>query len=151
MFLRWLGDQKGESIYGRLVQTSRTGIANVEDKSGETFPPLFGDFTTALYTDSLPGIPRNQIHTRLRFTSRNFRQIFKRFADLDQTGSTPQFPLNPLFFNAGASVTGSLTTGSMVYYRLRGGDGNVAIRFSRADQSVFSADDQMQVGIFRLP
>jgi hypothetical protein len=151
MFLRWLGDQKGESIYGRLVQTGRTGTANVEEKSQETFASLFGDFASAIYTDSLPGIPRSQIPMRLRYTSRNFRQIFKRFADLDATGRTPSFPLNPLFFTAGASVSGSMTTGSMVYYRLRGGDGNVSIRFSRADQSVFSPDDQMQIGIFRLP
>jgi hypothetical protein len=151
MFLRWLGDQKGESIYGRLVQTSRTGIANVEEQSGETFPSLFGDFTTAIYTDSLPGIPRNQIPTRLRFTSRNLRQIFKRFADLDQTDRTPQFPLNPVLFSVGESVTGSLTPGSMVYYRLRGAEGNVAIRFARPDQSVFLPGDQVQLGIFRLP
>ena len=75
-------DQKGESIYGRLVQTGRTGVANVEDKANETFSSLFGDFATAVYTDSLPGIERSRVPARLRLTSRNLRQIFKRLTGI---------------------------------------------------------------------
>src|SRR4029434_4510563 len=66
LFLRWLGDQKGESIYGRLVQTSRTGVGNVEDKANETFAGLFGDFTPAVFTDSIPGVARTAVPSRLR-------------------------------------------------------------------------------------
>ncbi len=153
LFLRWLGDQKGESIYGRLVQTSRTGTANVEDKSNETFASLFGDFSTAVYTDSLPGVSRALVPPRLRFTSRNFRQVFKRFADLDQTGKTPAFPFAPLGLLAGESAVGTIVQGSMAYYQLITGpnESTVGVRFSRADQSSFLADDQVQIGIFRLP
>jgi hypothetical protein len=153
LFLRWLGDQKGESIYGQLVQTSRTGVANVEDKATETFPSLFGDFATAIYTDSLPGVPRGQIPARLRLTSRNLRQIFKRFADIDQTGRTPPFPFTPSPIAAGQSTTGAFVQGSMVYYRLTTGpnEPSVGLRFSRSDLSAFSPDDQVQIGVFRLP
>jgi hypothetical protein len=152
LFLRWLGDQKGESIYGKLVQTGRTGVANVEDKANETFPGLFGDFTTAIYTDSIPGVPRSQIPTRLRFASRTLRPIFKRFSDLDQTGKTPPFPFTPAALVAGQTATGTILQGSMAYHQLSTApnEGPVSLRFSRADLSSFAADDQVQIGIFRL-
>ncbi len=153
LFLRWLGDQKGEAIYGRLVQTSRTGIANVEDKAGETFAGLFGDFATAIYTDSLPGIARASVPSRLRFTSRNFRQIFKRFADIDQVPNALPFPFTPTPLTAGQNATGTFRQGSMVYYQLstRPNESVVGVRFSRGDLSSFLADDQVQIGVFRLP
>jgi hypothetical protein len=153
LFLRWLGDQKGESIYGRLVQTSRTGVANVEDKADETFAGLFGDFTTAVYTDSLPGVARTSVPTRLRLTSRNLRQIFKRFSDIDQSGRTPVFPFTPVGFAAGDNVSGTMVQGSMTYYQLttRPNEASVGLRFSRGDLSPFASDDQVQIGIFRLP
>jgi hypothetical protein len=154
LFLRWLGDQKGESIYGRLVQTSRTGVANVEDKANETFASLFGDFATAVYTDSLPGVSRASVPARLRLTSRNLRQIFKRFADIDQTGRTPAFPFTPIGFSAGERVNGTVVQGSMAYYQLttRPNESSVGLLFARgADLTPFLADDQVQIGIFRLP
>ena len=116
--LRWLGDQKGESIYGRLVQTSRTGVANVEDKANETFANLFGDFATAVYTDSVPGVPRASIPPRLRLTSRNLRQIFRRFSDIDRTGRTPAFPFTPTRLAAGGRANGTVVPGAMMYYQL---------------------------------
>jgi hypothetical protein len=153
LFLRWLGDQKGESIYGRLVQTSRTGVANVEDKSGETLAGLFGDFATAIYTDSIPGVARASVPQRLRFTSRNFRQIFKRFADLDNVANAPPFPFTPLPLAAGQTASGVFRQGSMVYYQLSTppNEPTVGVRFSRADLSSFASDDQVQISVFRLP
>ena len=153
LFLRWLGDQKGESIYGRLVQTSRTGVANVEDKAGETFASLFGDFATAVYTDSIPGVARAAVPLRFRFTSRNLRQIFKRFSDIDESRRTPPFPFAPVALEPGQTASRTFALGSMVYYQLttRPGEPTVAVRFSRGDLSPFAADDQVQIGIFRLP
>jgi hypothetical protein len=154
LFLRWLGDQKGESIYGRLVQTSRIGVANVEDKANETFTSLFGDFATAVYTDSLPGVPRASVPPRLRLTSRNLRQIFKRFSDIDRTGQTPIFPFTPIGIVAGGSAAGVVIPGSMAYYLLTTAPNEpaVGLRFGRAtDFSPFATDDAMQIGIFRLP
>jgi hypothetical protein len=154
LFLRWLGDQKGESIYGRLVQTSRTGVANVEDKANETFAGLFGDFTTAVFTDSIPGVARTAVPARLRLTSRNLRQIFKRFSDIDRTGGTPPFPFTPIAFAAGQRVNGTVVQGSMAYYVLttRPEESSVGLLFARgADLSPFAADDLVQIGIFRLP
>ena len=58
LFLRWLASQKGEDIFGRLVQTSDTGVANIRTQTGEQFGALFGDFSAALAVDSIPGVPR---------------------------------------------------------------------------------------------
>ena len=153
LFLRWLGDQKGESIYGRLVQTSRTGVANVEDRAGETFANLFGDFAVAVYADSIPGVARTAVPPRLRFVSRNFRRIFKRFADIDESGRTPPFPFTPVSLAVGQTAGGSFALGSMRYYQLttRPDEPTVGVRFSRGDLSPFSTDDRVQIGIFRLP
>jgi hypothetical protein len=114
---------------------------------------LFGDFATAIYTDSLPGISRAQIPSRLRFTTRNFRVVFKRFADLDQSGRTPAFPFTPVGLAAGESERGTVAPVSRVYYQLttRPNESTVGLRFSRGDLSSFLADDQVQIGIFRLP
>ena len=153
LFLRWLGDQEGEAIYGRLVQTSRTGIANVEDKANESFGALFGDFTTAVYTDSLPGVARTAIPPRSRFTSRNFRRIFQRFADIDDSGRTPPFPFSPIAIVAGQTALGAVSLGSMAYYHLStpAGETAVTLRFARPDLTPFAPDDNMQISVFRLP
>ena len=153
LFLRWLGDQKGEGIYGRLVQTSRTGVANVEDKAAESLGALFGDFATAIYTDSIPGVAREAVPLRLRFSFRNFRRIFKRFADIDQSGRTPPFPFAPVFVGVGQTASGSIALGSMAYYQVTtsGADPIIGVRFARPDQSTFTVDDNVQLSIFRLP
>ena len=76
LFLRWLGDQQDSLVYGRLDQTTLTGVPNVEHASGASFSTLFGEFSLALYTDSLPGVARSSIPSELRFTSRNLRAIY---------------------------------------------------------------------------
>jgi hypothetical protein len=153
LFLRWLADQKGEAILGRLVQTGRTGVANVEDKANESFSGLFGDFATAVYTDSIPGVARSAVPPRLRFTTRNFRRIFQRFADIDQSGRTPPFPVVPTPVGAGQTASGSFALGSMSYYRLatNPNESSVSLRFTRTDQLPFASDDNVQIGVFRLP
>jgi hypothetical protein len=153
LFLRWLGDQKGEGIYGRLVQTSRTGVANVEDKAAESLGALFGDFATAIFTDSIPGVAREAVPVRLRFTSRNFRRIFKRFADIDQSGRTPPFPFVPVSVGVGQTASGAIALGSMAYYQITtsAAEPVIGVRFARPDQSPFAADDNVQLSIFRLP
>ena len=69
LFLRWLASPKGEGIFGQLVQTSNTGIANIEAVAAEPFGALFGDFSAALVVDSIPGVPRTSVPTRFRFGS----------------------------------------------------------------------------------
>jgi len=60
LFLRYLGDRFGESIFRSLVQTRNKGIANVEAATGAGFLELFADWSAALYLSGrgITGDPR---------------------------------------------------------------------------------------------
>ncbi|MFI5311753.1 MAG: hypothetical protein ACHQQ3_10995 [Gemmatimonadales bacterium] len=151
LFLRWLADQKGEDLFCRLVQTSKTGIANVEDKAAEPFGALFGDFSLALYTDSLLGLPRTQVPPRLQFTSRDLRKLMAREATI--SGFTAAFPL-PLFsLSVGGFLQSSMLPGTMTHTFIQTASTRPAItlRLSHQDLSDFAAPVAAQVSIFRLP
>jgi hypothetical protein len=113
----------------------------------------FGDNNTGKLLDSIPGVAREAVPVRLRFSSRNFRRIFKRFADIDQTGRTPPFPFAPVSVGVGQTASGSIALGSMAYYQVTtsGADPIIGVRFARPDQSTFTVDDNVQLSIFRLP
>ena len=147
LFLRWLGDQKGEGIYKRLVQTSRTGIDNVADKAGESFPALFGDFGIATYADSIDGVPRSSIPLRYRFTSRNTRQIFGRLYPFRPN------PIVPPTLACNTSLSGSMVQGTSAYYLVGGSTGcsSAQVSASNANGTALAAALSAQVAIFRLP
>jgi hypothetical protein len=151
LFLRWLGDQKGDGIYRRLVQTSLTGIGNVEARTGEKFASLFGDFTIAIWADSIPGVPRTQVPARYRFQSRNLRQLMARQALI--AGWDDPFPVKPLRIPVGGYGEGPLMPGTMVYGVLgpfMPGQGALVLGFARKDGSAFSLSEGAQMGILRV-
>lgn len=51
LFLRHLGDQRGDGIYKKLVQTPLTGIGNLELATMQAFANLFSDWFAALFLD----------------------------------------------------------------------------------------------------
>jgi hypothetical protein len=153
LFLRWLADQKDETIFGRLVQTNLTGIPNVENVSAEPFPVSFGDWSLALWTDSIPNHPRTSVPERNRFKSRNLRQIFARLNAIAPSDFPRPYPLllRPLPF--GGSIQASMLPGTMEFFQLMasGSDPAVGLRFARPDGQMFSEALRPQLGVFRLP
>ncbi|MFN2398409.1 MAG: IPT/TIG domain-containing protein [Gemmatimonadaceae bacterium] len=159
LFLRWLGDQTDSTIYGRLVQTSRTSTENVEAETGETFQSLFGDFSISLWTDSIPGFPRASVQPRYRFASRNLRFLYDALYRALIRGGVPSstvprpFPivLKPLPFNG--SVTASMVPGTMDFYRLQTlkPSSSIGLQFSAPGAGQFPANLKAQVGVVRLP
>ena len=147
LFLRWLGDQKGEGIYKQLVQTSRTGMDNVADKAGESFPALFGDFGIATYADSVDGVPRSSIPLRYRFTSRNTRQIFGRLYPFKPN------PITPSALACNTSTSASMLQGTSSYFLVGGSTGcsSAQVSVSNANGAALAAALSAQVAIFRLP
>jgi hypothetical protein len=147
LFLRWLGDQKGEGIYKQLVQTNRTGIDNVADKAGESFPALFGDFGIATYADSVDGVPRSSIPVRYRFTSRNTRQIFARLYPFKPN------PISPSALACNTSLSTSMLQGTSSYFLVGGSTGcsSAQVSVSNANGAALAAALSAQVAIFRLP
>jgi len=151
LFLRWLGDQKGEGIYRQLVQTAQTGVANVEARSGERFATLFGDFSIAIWADSMPGVPRTQVAPRYRFLSRNLRQLMAREAKV--AGWPDAFPVTPVRVPMGGYAEGPLLPGTMVYGSLgpfSPGSAAAVLGFARTDGGSFASADGAQLGVLRV-
>jgi hypothetical protein len=153
LFLRWLGDQKGNGIYRRLVETRLRGVANVEDKTGEPWNRLFGDFSVALYAaDRLPGVTPTTVPDRYRFLSRDLRAIFNRLYETSTSGVSRPFPIEPPLLPLDGSVSNTMVPGTMTWYRL-----NTSASTPRATitfaPSATPFDDRLgaQVSILRLP
>ena len=153
LFLRWLADQKDSTIFGRLVQTNLTGIANIENVAAESFPVLFGDWAIALWTDSIPGHPRTSVPARNRYKSRNLRQIYARLNAIAPQVFPRVYPLVLRPLGVGASLESSMYPGTMEYFETTSpaADPAIGFRFSRTDGQVFAASLRAQLGLFRLP
>ena len=151
LFLRWLGDHK-PGVFRALVQTGLRGTANVSNAAGEPFPALFADFGISLYTDSIPGVPRDAVPERYRFLSRNLRQIHARFASLGSEIPAP-YPIDPKPLPASGGAQGSMVQGTMDWYILEspGAAPAVPLHLVRSDLRPLGAALVPQLGVFRLP
>ena len=151
LFLRWLASQKGESIFGRLVQTSKTGIANIQAQAGESFGALFGDFSTALEVDSIPGVPRSGVPARFRFGSRNLRALMAREATIE-TFPNP-WPLPVYSLGIGGALSSNMIPGTMVHASITppASGTNVSLGFTGPQSAPFPVALGAQVTIFRMP
>ena len=156
LFLRWLADQKGATIFGKLEKTAMTGIANVEAQSGEQFPSLFADFSMAIYSDSLPGLPRASAPARNRFVSRNLRLIYNRIFTTSQGGSDPlprPFPVLSRAVPIGSKTTSSLMGGAMEYWQvvMPSSGSEMRLHFAKQGGGSFPAGYNAQLTILRCP
>lgn len=151
LFLRWLASQKGEDIFGRLEQTSNTGVANVEAQTGEPFAALFGDFSAALAVDSIPGVPRTSVPTRFRFGSRNLRLLMAREATIE-TFPNP-WPLPVYALGIGGMLSANMIPGTMFHSVITppAGGGAVTLNFTEPESLPFPVALGAQVTIFRMP
>ena len=154
LFLRWLGDQQDSTVYGRLDQTDKTGIPNVEAASGEPFPTLFGEFSLALYTDSLPGIPRSSIPPELRFTSRNLRALYGKQHERNPSNFSATFPIEALTLTSGTARSEAMHPGTMDFFVLTAPSSGspIGLTFAPdASTSTFAGSLGAQVSVFRCP
>ncbi|MFI5245604.1 MAG: hypothetical protein ACHQQR_10290, partial [Gemmatimonadales bacterium] len=151
LFLRWLASQKGEGIFGRLVQTSNTGIANVEAQAGESFGALFGDYSAALVVDSIPGVPRSAVPARFRFGPRNLRALMAREATVETFADA--WPLPVYSLGIGGALSANMIPGTMVHSSITpaAGSAGVSLSFTGPQAVPFPAALGAQVTIFRMP
>ena len=153
LLVHWLGDLKGKTIYSALEHSPTVGIANIENAAGEAFPTLFGDFSLALWCDSLVGVPRSAVPPRDRFQSRNLRVIFQRIFDTGG-GTLPRaYPLAPVTLATSAPTVATMVPGTPSFYviDLRGGSAPVQMQFATPSGTPFAASLKPQVSIYRLP
>jgi hypothetical protein len=153
LFLRWLGDQQDSLVYGRLDQTTNTGVPNIEAASGASFPTLFGEFALALYTDSLPGVPRASVPSQFRFTSRNLRALYGKQAERNPSQFPLAFPIASLSLSVGTGLQESMYPGTMDFFILNApsSGNNVVLSFKPTSGSSFSASLGAQVSVFHCP
>ncbi|MEO7040465.1 MAG: hypothetical protein ABI446_14390 [Gemmatimonadaceae bacterium] len=153
LFLRWLGDQQDSLVYGRLDQTSNTGLANIQAASGTAFATLFGEFALALYTDSLPGIPRSSIPAAYRFTSRNLRALYAKQNQRNPGQFQFAFPLDALSLSPGSSDIEGMFPGMADYFLLTAptSGANTVLTFGPTTGTSFNSSLGAQVSVFRCP
>jgi hypothetical protein len=152
--VHWLGDLKGKGVFSTLARSRNTGVANIAAATGESFASLFGDFSLALWTDSLPGVPRSSIPARDRFQTRNLRQIYQRLFDTSPGNSAvPRaYPVAPVTLTA-APVSASMVPGTMAFYILDLTESTTdrTIQFATPTGTPFAANLHAQVSVYRLP
>jgi hypothetical protein len=154
LFLRWIVDQRGESVLQGLVRSPRVGRSNLEFATGESTASLLGDYASALLGDSIVEVPRAALPSRLRFTDRNLRTLYRALFDAYGLagGVGRPFPIEPLTLPEGGSAFGTMRPASFVHYRLttRGDTPAVLLRFSGSDGTPYSPSAGAQVSVLRI-
>lgn len=154
LFLRWIVDQHGEDVLERLVRSPRVGRSNVETATGETAASLLGDYASAVLGDSIAGLARPVLPSRVRFTDRNLRQLYRAlFEAYGLAGGVGRpFPIEPLTLPEGGSAFGTMRPASFVHYRLttREETPAVVLRLSASDGTPYAASAGAQVSVLRL-
>ncbi|HKW09603.1 MAG TPA: hypothetical protein VJO33_04435 [Gemmatimonadaceae bacterium] len=153
LLMRWLGDVKGVGIYKTLVESNLTGTANIASAAGESFDALFGDFSLALYTDSIPGTPKSSIPARNRFVVRNLRRMYQRLFDTSQGSSFVPRPFPIITVPLTSSISASLVPGTMSFYRLNTSAGQTTVTIDFGSTPGVPLTDALhpQLSIFRIP
>ena len=154
-FMRWLGDHMPDGFYRSLESGSADGIAAIEAAAGgQNFATLFANFGLALYTDSLPGLPRNTAPLADRFASRNPRALWALVVSPYAWSAQPSsaFPI-PVHAVASSATPVELAPGGMAYWRLDTAPGATVarLRFTALDGSALDPALRPQLAIFRLP
>jgi hypothetical protein len=158
LFVRWLADQKGESVIGRLVQTQLTGGRNVEAAAAEPFRALFADWLTAALLDDYPGATPGSIPDRLQFPSRNLRTTFARLNAVNTLDFPRPYPLaiadlepSRALGVGGNALTWSMVPGTFTMFVYQSDGANGLVRFGQPEGGRFSAALRGQVTLVRLP
>ena len=154
LLARWLGDQMGSGVYRQLERGPADGVADIEQATSRSFPALFADFGLALYTDSLPGLPRTTAPAADRFVTRNVKQLWARLYAI--AGPSVTVPLaDPVQLFAITSDTSSAVVypGTVTYFRLDtpASAAAVSVRFAAPGGVAFASSLKPQLAVFRLP
>ncbi len=115
LFTRYIVDQFGDSLPGRLVRTSFTGAANVQAQTGQSFAQTVSRWALANWVSDLPGF---SAPSELQYTAWHFRSTYSNLHSQDPTDFPLAYPLVPTV-SAGNVVnrSGKLWSGSGEYVR----------------------------------
>ena len=155
LLVRWLADQTGgNGFYRQLERGPSDGVADIQQATGQSFPALFANFGLALYTDSLPGLPRTTAPAANRFVTRNVKQMWARlYATSGPSSTIPLADPVQLFSITADTSSAVLYPGTVTYFRLDtpANAATVSIRFAAPGGAAFSPSLMPQLAVFRLP
>jgi len=138
LFTRYIVDQFGAALPGKLVQTSLTGASNVAAQTGQPFGQTISNWALANWVSDLPGFAAP---SELQYTTWHFRRTFSSLHSQDAQDFPLIYPLVPTL-SAGAAVnlTGTLKSGSGAYLRAVQPAGGAAftLHFSGSGTTVVS-------------
>ena len=137
--LRYLADQKsatGDKAFYQLVNSTTTGIANVQAVFGSDFTLSVRDWNTSHAVDDVAPVP-----TELTQPSWNWHSIFPALY------TNQSYPLKVTTMADGTPYTGSVTAGGAAYYKLSVPSGGTAT-VTLGGQSE-SAGSHMQLVVVR--
>jgi hypothetical protein len=150
LFLRYLTDQFGAGLTRLLVQTSLTGVANIEAATGQTFGALLGRQALAVYLTDLPGFTAPAV---LSYRHWGFRAAFASLHAQDAFDFPLAYPLRP---DSAASTailqTGTLRSGSGAYLVVTQPGGGAAFQLALRDAAghVLPVSAGAQVAVARI-
>lgn len=125
LFLRYAADHRGTSdgdTFYKLVNSTTTGIANLQNVFGSNLPAMFRDWAVATIADDVPGVA-----TEWQHPSWNFKAIFQYIANHNSQAPFRSYPL----------VTTSVSDNAPLSEGLGGGEASY-VRFSVAANQVGS-------------
>ncbi len=150
LFTRYIVDQFGDSLPGRLVQTPLTGAANVAARTGQPFDLTISRWALANWVSDLPGF---SAPSALQYTSWHFRNTFSSLHSQDPTDFPLAYPLVPTLSAGNAvNVSGTLRSGSGEYVRAVQAPGGAAftLRFSANGTTAVSPAVTPRLNVVRI-
>jgi len=116
LFTRFIVDQFGDSLAGKLVQTTQVGAANVAGKTGQPFDVTISHWGLANWVSDLPSFTAP---AELKYKVWHFRTTFGGLNSSDPHDFPLPYPLVPPISAGNAvSLSGKLWAGSGAYVRV---------------------------------
>ena len=115
LFTRYIVDQFGDSLPGKLVRTTLIGAANVAAQTGQPFAQTVSRWALANWVSDLPGF---SAPSELKYSSWHFRTTFAGLHSQDARDFPLAYPLVPTLSAGNAvNLSGTLHSGSGEYVR----------------------------------
>jgi hypothetical protein len=151
LFTRYLVDQYGAALPGKLVQTTLAGAANVAAQTGHSFDTTVTRWALTNWVSDLPGFaaPPELSYTSWPFRTRTFPSLHQQ----DPADFPRPYPLVPVVSARGAvNLTGTLRSGSGVYQRVLQGPGAPAFTlfFSRDGSAPLASAIVPRLNVIRI-
>jgi hypothetical protein len=150
LFTRYIVDQFGDSLPGKLVRTALIGANNVATQTGQSFNQTVTRWAFANWVDSLTDFTTRP---ELQYKSWTFRRTFGSLHSNYPTDFPLAYPLVPTIAGAtGVNVSGTLWSGSGEYVRVMQPphSAEFTLRLSAPGGGVVSASVQPRLNVLRI-